>query len=143
MSPQRVFPLCFTRHRAHLDMPALPDANPGRRMEKHGPALRHVPAQWWRCTHPAAVSGSSFAMPDVRVLAPSRMCPEHDKELELYCMEDRVIVCSHCMIFGAHKGHSCIKFPEAVAQSTPEVFVEQLHDRKNCVTQRLELCRQV
>ncbi|KAJ4461511.1 putative tripartite motif-containing protein 10 [Paratrimastix pyriformis] len=90
-------------------------------------------------------------MPDVRVLAPSRMCPEHDKELELYCMEDRVIVCSHCMIFGAHKGHSCIKFPEAVAQSTPgilddlrrqEVFVEQLHDRKNCVTQRLELCRQ-
>ncbi|KAH3756795.1 tripartite motif-containing protein 66 [Pelomyxa schiedti] len=33
-------------------------------------------------------------------------CTEHNKETDLFCTTDKVLVCAHCLI-GSHKGHDC------------------------------------
>jgi hypothetical protein len=59
---------------------------------------------------------------------PQRVCSEHGKELDLYCTVDDEIVCSHCLLVGAHKAHSCValrdasgKARKAIESSTTEL----------------------
>jgi hypothetical protein len=44
---------------------------------------------------------------------PLRRCEEHNKELDLFCVEDEIIVCSHCLLVGSHQNHRCISLKEA------------------------------
>nr|DBA21856.1 TPA: hypothetical protein GDO54_012977 [Pyxicephalus adspersus] len=43
----------------------------------------------------------------------NRKCPEHNRDLEFYCMEDCVCVCVLCRLDGQHKGHEAEKLEEA------------------------------
>ena len=40
---------------------------------------------------------------------------QHDRELELICVDDKVRVCSQCALFGSHKGHD-VRMEEDVAK---------------------------
>ena len=33
------------------------------------------------------------------------MCEEHQRKLEIICIQDRMRICSTCALFGQHKGH--------------------------------------
>jgi hypothetical protein len=33
------------------------------------------------------------------------MCPEHNKKLEIICIDDQMRICPNCALFGAHKNH--------------------------------------
>jgi hypothetical protein len=46
----------------------------------------------------------------------AHICPEHGKEYDLYCSSDKEIVCSHCLLLGAHKHHPCVSLKEAAVQ---------------------------
>lgn len=36
------------------------------------------------------------------------LCPEHQKDLEIYCQECFKWICYKCGLFGLHKGHNLI-----------------------------------
>eukprot|EP00771_Trimastix_marina_P003584 gnl/Trimastix_PCT/488.p1 GENE.gnl/Trimastix_PCT/488~~gnl/Trimastix_PCT/488.p1 ORF type:complete len:764 (+),score=264.58 gnl/Trimastix_PCT/488:1720-4011(+) len=81
----------------------------------------------------------------------SHICGLHGKELEVYCSECREIVCSHCLLFGPHKSHTCVQFPEAVAAVTPginadlqeqEHHLHSLNERREAICQRIRLVEQ-
>jgi len=40
-------------------------------------------------------------------------CPIHKKELSLFCKQDKVTVCEHCIIFGPHKHHEALYLKDA------------------------------
>jgi hypothetical protein len=44
------------------------------------------------------------------------MCREHNRKLEIICIEDRVRICSNCALFGSHKGHDIRMEPEVVGE---------------------------
>lgn len=41
-------------------------------------------------------------------------CKEHDRDLELLCMDEKVRICTDCALFGDHKSHAVLSFKEAV-----------------------------
>ena len=46
------------------------------------------------------------------------MCPEHNRKLEIICIQCRVRICSTCALFGAHKGHDVRMEQEVVNELT-------------------------
>ena len=48
-------------------------------------------------------------------------CLEHRTISELICETDRKIICSHCALFGAHKGHQYIKFSDFKSDSSTKI----------------------
>lgn len=46
------------------------------------------------------------------------MCPEHQRKLEIICIQDRQRVCANCALFGEHKGHDVRMEHEVVAEIT-------------------------
>ena len=34
------------------------------------------------------------------------LCPDHKKEIEIICINDRTKLCPHCALFGGHKEHT-------------------------------------
>ena len=51
-------------------------------------------------------------------------CPDHQKMVELICMEDKELLCSHCAIFGGHRDHELKTFEE---------FDGELKEKMNCI----------
>ena len=39
--------------------------------------------------------------------ASSQICSKHKKPLDVVCLDDKVSICSDCALFSSHKGHSC------------------------------------
>uniref|UniRef100_A0A4W3JLJ8 Uncharacterized protein n=1 Tax=Callorhinchus milii TaxID=7868 RepID=A0A4W3JLJ8_CALMI len=39
-------------------------------------------------------------------------CNEHNKLLEIYCMDDEVCICTFCTVVGQHKKHNCTSIDE-------------------------------
>lgn len=39
--------------------------------------------------------------------ASAQVCAKHKKPLDVVCLEDKASICSDCALFGSHKGHSC------------------------------------
>lgn len=44
------------------------------------------------------------------------MCNEHQRKLEIICIQDRVRICSTCALFGQHKGHDVRMEQEVVSE---------------------------
>ena len=44
------------------------------------------------------------------------MCLEHNRKLEIVCIQDRQRICSTCALFGAHKGHDVRMEQEVVEE---------------------------
>jgi hypothetical protein len=44
------------------------------------------------------------------------VCQEHDRQLELICMKEKVRICADCGLFGKHKNHSLLPFRTAVKE---------------------------
>lgn len=87
------------------------------------------------------VSSSSVDCKDD--LADTDKCSEHDRPLELICVDDKRRICSQCALFGKHKGHD-VRMEEDVAKEINlkvEVLMEMyqamehscdnLHDKAN------------
>mmetsp|Transcript_9643 Transcript_9643/g.16683 ORF Transcript_9643/g.16683 Transcript_9643/m.16683 type:complete len:581 (-) Transcript_9643:172-1914(-) len=43
----------------------------------------------------------------------SKTCGKHGEEMKIFCMDDQVLICSHCALFSAHKNHTCLPLSEA------------------------------
>lgn len=43
-------------------------------------------------------------------------CEEHNRKLEIICIQDRMRICSTCALFGAHKGHDVRMEHEVVGE---------------------------
>lgn len=43
------------------------------------------------------------------------VCRAHHKRVEMYCEKCNTLVCMHCVLIGAHKGHACTGVLEALA----------------------------
>lgn len=57
----------------------------------------------------------------MRVLsAAPLLCKEHGKELDLFCSQDNVLVCAHCLLIGTHKGHECVSLRQAAQKARAE-----------------------
>ncbi|KAJ0065055.1 hypothetical protein NL108_002094 [Boleophthalmus pectinirostris] len=78
-----------------------------------------------------------------------RMCSEHDKPLELYCLQDQVCVCMVCTVLG-HKNHNIVPLKEefenqqvSLKQSISENcrLIEERQEKVQKVRQRVELSR--
>ena len=59
---------------------------------------------------------------------PHPVCKVHQDHILGYCLDDDVLVCSSCQLYGAHKGHNCLLVAEAaerqrkkLCQLNPEV----------------------
>ena len=46
------------------------------------------------------------------------MCEEHQRKLEIICIQDRMRICSTCALFGQHKGHDVRTEQEVVSELT-------------------------
>ena len=46
------------------------------------------------------------------------MCGEHQRKLEIICIQDRTRICSTCALFGQHKGHDVRMEQEVVSELT-------------------------
>ena len=49
---------------------------------------------------------------------PEEHCDEHNRKLEIICIQDRMRICSTCALFGQHKGHDVRMEPEVVNELT-------------------------
>lgn len=45
-------------------------------------------------------------------------CAEHQRKLEIICIQDRIRICSTCALFGQHKGHDVRMEHEVVNELT-------------------------
>ncbi len=45
-------------------------------------------------------------------------CEEHNRKLEIICIQDRMRICSTCALFGSHKGHDVRMEHEVVGELT-------------------------
>ena len=46
------------------------------------------------------------------------MCEEHNRKVEIICIQDRTRICSTCTLFGQHKGHDVREEQEVVTELT-------------------------
>ena len=46
------------------------------------------------------------------------LCDEHNRKLEIVCIQDRERICHNCALFGTHKGHDIRMEPEVVQEIT-------------------------
>ena len=46
------------------------------------------------------------------------LCAEHNRKVEIICIQDRTRICSTCALFGAHKGHDVRMEQEVVNELT-------------------------
>ena len=51
-------------------------------------------------------------------MLPEEFCMEHNRKLEIICIQDRMRICSTCALFGGHKGHDVRMEPEVVNELT-------------------------
>lgn len=49
-------------------------------------------------------------------VATEDQCEEHNRKLEIICIQDRMRICSTCALFGAHKGHDVRMEHEVVGE---------------------------
>ena len=49
---------------------------------------------------------------------PVEHCEEHNRKLEIICIQDRMRICSTCALFGVHKGHDVRMENEVVNELT-------------------------
>ena len=45
-------------------------------------------------------------------------CPEHNRKLEIICIQCQTRICSNCALFGSHKGHDVRMEAEVVSEIT-------------------------
>ena len=50
------------------------------------------------------------------VEASEDQCEEHNRKLEIICIQDRMRICSTCALFGSHKGHDVRMEHEVVGE---------------------------
>ena len=52
--------------------------------------------------HPQTLANNQLSslLPD-----PSNFCEEHERELECFCDDCKMLICPSCLMFGEHKGH--------------------------------------
>ena len=46
------------------------------------------------------------------------LCEEHNRKVEIICIQDRMRICSTCALFGQHKGHDVREEQEVVTELT-------------------------
>ena len=71
------------------------------------------------------------------------LCQEHMDRISSFCLEDDTVVCSSCVLYGAHKGHKCLLLAEAaerqrqkLCQLNPEVNKQR--KKMQCSLQQVE-----
>jgi hypothetical protein len=47
-----------------------------------------------------------------------RMCPEHNKAMEIFCRDDKMKICSSCALFGSHKNHNVCSEEQLICEIT-------------------------
>lgn len=60
------------------------------------------------------------------------LCPDHEDRLSSYCEEDKVLVCSSCLLYGAHKNHQS-KLASDVAHDWKQTLVKLTPDIKEMI----------
>ncbi|XP_048396635.1 E3 ubiquitin/ISG15 ligase TRIM25-like [Stegostoma tigrinum] len=68
-----------------------------------------------------------------------RKCPDHQKNLEFFCVDDGVCICASCGVIGRHKSHTMVSLDETEAARKKEIQseVEKLQRvRQNCITKQ-------
>lgn len=63
-------------------------------------------------------------------------CPDHGDHLSSYCIKDNTLVCSSCLLYGAHKQHKCLLVNEAAKMSRDKL--QQLNPEVLRQKKRLE-----
>ncbi|XP_042198784.1 E3 ubiquitin/ISG15 ligase TRIM25-like [Callorhinchus milii] len=67
-------------------------------------------------------------------------CNEHNKLLEIYCMDDEVCICTFCTVVGQHKKHNCTSIDEgekelrARLQQRMDMMQQNLDAAKVCLS---------
>lgn len=57
-------------------------------------------------------------------------CPEHDQELNVFCKQEAEVVCSHCVVMGAHKGHDCVSLAAQAIESRSNIVTSNTAVKK-------------
>lgn len=75
------------------------------------------------------------------------VCDVHGDHIISYCLQDDVLVCSSCQLYGIHKGHQCLLVPEAsehfhskLCQLNPEIGKKK--EKMEELLERVEETRQ-
>ena len=55
--------------------------------------------------HRPTVEGEALG-PAVKPVQLGDPCPDHGIECNLWCLEDKMLICWRCFIFGEHRGHT-------------------------------------
>ena len=53
----------------------------------------------------------------------SSVCEQHGQTRNLFCNEHNVAICSHCALFGDHRGHNVVPMEEKVGYSSSVSFL--------------------
>jgi len=61
------------------------------------------------------------------------LCLQHQKKLEIICLDDQMRICSNCALFGAHKNHE-IKMEQEVLQ--------EIQVRTECLLEMYQMIEQ-
>ena len=68
------------------------------------------------------LSYSSAKEKPIKVLSEERvicrMCPEHNKPMEIVCRDDKLKICSSCALFGSHKNHNVCSEEQLICEIT-------------------------
>ncbi|XP_060689214.1 E3 ubiquitin/ISG15 ligase TRIM25-like isoform X2 [Hemiscyllium ocellatum] len=71
-----------------------------------------------------------------------RKCPDHQKNLEFFCIDDGVCVCASCGVIGRHRSHKMVGLDETEATKKKEMKneVEKLQTvLQNCISKQKNL----
>uniref|UniRef100_A0A4W3JLF0 Uncharacterized protein n=1 Tax=Callorhinchus milii TaxID=7868 RepID=A0A4W3JLF0_CALMI len=59
-------------------------------------------------------------------------CNEHNKLLEIYCMDDEVCICTFCTVVGQHKKHNCTSIDEGEKELRVSVLINVIRRCIKC-----------
>ena len=63
--------------------------------------------------HTALASSPRMSDSDMVADTSHPICKVHKDRISSYCLDDDVLVCSSCQLYGEHKGHKCLLVTEA------------------------------
>ncbi|KAM6037663.1 butyrophilin subfamily 1 member A1-like [Chlamydotis macqueenii] len=94
------------------------------------PRCRLLPPARKASEEEGRMDGEGAGNPSAKPL--KQLCPEHREALEMFCVEDRSLICRRCAESQAHRAHAAIPLQEAAEgyKTKLEAAVKRLRQRK-------------
>ena len=93
------------------------------------------------CHHPSLSHTPENTTNTAKVEHP--ICQVHKDHISSYCMEDDVLVCSTCQLYGKHKGHKCLLVTDAAERERSKLRrlnpeVNRQRERMQCSLKQVQ-----